>query len=224
MNRRPGALLLLPTLLGNTAPERALPADTLDLARAHDLPGRERQERARLPEGDRSSATDRQPHRDRDRARPGSEPFDQWLAPAIAGTHDVALLSEAGCPAVADPGAGLVARAHELGLRVRPLVGPSSLLLALMACGMSGQRFRFVGYLPQERQALPRRSATSSGERRRGDPAVHRDALSQRSAAAGAARARPPRHAAGGRRRPHHRRRTGPVDADLRLAGAAAGI
>jgi 16S rRNA (cytidine1402-2'-O)-methyltransferase len=55
---------------------------------------------------------------------------------------------------VADPGAGLVARAHELGLAVRPLVGPSSLLLALMASGMNGQRFRFVGYLPQDRQQL----------------------------------------------------------------------
>lgn len=74
------------------------------------------------------------------------------LAPALAG-HDVGLLSEAGMPAVADPGASLVAAAHRLGLRVLPLVGPSALLLALAASGMNGQSFAFVGYLPQEAQA-----------------------------------------------------------------------
>jgi 16S rRNA (cytidine1402-2'-O)-methyltransferase len=57
-------------------------------------------------------------------------------------------VSEAGCPAVADPGSTLVAAAHAAGLRVRPLVGPSSVLLALMASGLNGQRFRFHGYLP----------------------------------------------------------------------------
>jgi 16S rRNA (cytidine1402-2'-O)-methyltransferase len=62
--------------------------------------------------------------------------------------HDVGLLSEAGVPAVADPGSLLVARVHEAGLRVVPLVGPSSLLMALMASGLNGQHFEFVGYLP----------------------------------------------------------------------------
>jgi len=62
--------------------------------------------------------------------------------------HDVGLLSEAGVPAVADPGSLLVARVHEAGLQVVPLVGPSSLLLALMASGLNGQHFEFVGYLP----------------------------------------------------------------------------
>ena len=61
---------------------------------------------------------------------------------------DIALLSEAGCPAVADPGATLVAAAHRNGWTVRPLVGPSSIMLALMASGLDGQHFRFVGYLP----------------------------------------------------------------------------
>jgi 16S rRNA (cytidine1402-2'-O)-methyltransferase len=69
------------------------------------------------------------------------------LDPARAG-RDLGLLSEAGAPAVADPGAHLVARAHEEGIRVVPLVGPSSILLALMASGLEGQRFRFAGYLP----------------------------------------------------------------------------
>jgi 16S rRNA (cytidine1402-2'-O)-methyltransferase len=66
---------------------------------------------------------------------------------------DLGLLSDAGCPAVADPGSALVALAHAEALRVVPLVGPSSLLLALMASGLEGQRFCFHGYLPVERAA-----------------------------------------------------------------------
>ena len=62
---------------------------------------------------------------------------------------DLGLLSEAGCPAIADPGAMLVEQAHRLGARVVPLVGPSSLVMALMASGLNGQRFAFHGYLPQ---------------------------------------------------------------------------
>lgn len=62
---------------------------------------------------------------------------------------DLGLLSEAGCPAIADPGAMLVEEAHRLGARVVPLVGPSSLVMALMASGLNGQRFAFHGYLPQ---------------------------------------------------------------------------
>lgn len=64
-----------------------------------------------------------------------------------AGT-DLGLLSEAGCPAIADPGAALVAEAHRIGAQVVPLVGPSAILLALMASGLNGQRFVFNGYLP----------------------------------------------------------------------------
>ncbi len=71
------------------------------------------------------------------------------LEPLLAG-HDCGLVSEAGCPAVADPGASLVARAHGLGIPVVPLPGPSAILLALMASGLDGQSFRFAGYLPQD--------------------------------------------------------------------------
>lgn len=73
------------------------------------------------------------------------------LAPLLAG-HDCGLVSEAGCPAVADPGAALVRQAHAHGVRVVPLIGPSALLLALMASGMNGQRFAFHGYLPIDRE------------------------------------------------------------------------
>lgn len=67
------------------------------------------------------------------------------------------LLSEAGCPAIADPGAALVEAAHAAGFRVVPLVGPSSIVLALMASGLEGQRFAFCGYLPREAPARARR-------------------------------------------------------------------
>jgi 16S rRNA (cytidine1402-2'-O)-methyltransferase len=75
--------------------------------------------------------------------------FENLLAPLLAG-KDTGLLSEAGCPAIADPGAGLVRLAHQKNLRVVPLVGPSSILLALMSSGLNGQRFAFHGYLPVE--------------------------------------------------------------------------
>lgn len=89
------------------------------------------------------------------RAAPPGE-FARLLAPALAG-HDVGLLSEAGLPAVADPGAAVVAAAHGLGLQVLPLAGPSSLVLALAASGLEGQSFAFVGYLPQDAAARSQR-------------------------------------------------------------------
>lgn len=67
------------------------------------------------------------------------------------------LLSEAGCPAIADPGAKLVEAAHREGFRVVPLVGPSSIVLALMASGLEGQRFAFCGYLPREKAEREKR-------------------------------------------------------------------
>lgn len=72
---------------------------------------------------------------------------------AVLKTHDGAIISEAGMPCIADPGAKLVARAHQAGIKVQPLTGPSSLLLALAASGMNGQRFTFHGYLPRESAA-----------------------------------------------------------------------
>jgi len=71
------------------------------------------------------------------------------LAPALEG-HDVGLVSEAGMPAVADPGSSVVRAAHDLGVEVIPLTGPVSLLLALAASGLNGQNFAFAGYLPQD--------------------------------------------------------------------------
>jgi 16S rRNA (cytidine1402-2'-O)-methyltransferase len=71
------------------------------------------------------------------------------LAPALTG-QDIGLVCEAGMPAIADPGSSVVRAAHGLGLRVLPLTGPMSLVLALAASGLNGQNFAFVGYLPQD--------------------------------------------------------------------------
>ena len=91
------------------------------------------------------------------------------LAPALQG-HDVGLLSEAGMPAVADPGSSVVRAAHAMGLAVVPLAGPVSLMLALAASGLNGQHFAFVGYVPQDAAARGKRlheletQATRSGQ------------------------------------------------------------
>ena len=80
----------------------------------------------------------------------------QLLQPALQG-HDMGLASEAGMPAVADPGSSLVRAAHEAGIQVVPLSGPSSILLALAASGLNGQNFAFIGYLPQDNTAREKR-------------------------------------------------------------------
>ena len=94
--------------------------------------------------------------------------IDHLLAPLKTGT-DTGLMSDAGCPGVADPGALLVRRAHATGIPIKPLVGPSSLLLALMASGLDGQRFAFHGYLPsrepeRSRRIVEARWLTEEGE------------------------------------------------------------
>lgn len=82
-----------------------------------------------------------------------------WLTPLMDG-GEIGLVSEAGCPAVADPGAKVVAQAHAMGIRVVPWVGPSSILLSLMASGLDGQRFAFHGYAPVEPAARARQLKT----------------------------------------------------------------
>ncbi|GEP52114.1 S-adenosylmethionine-dependent methyltransferase [Flavobacterium noncentrifugens] len=76
--------------------------------------------------------------------------YNKMIQPCMEGKN-VGLMSEAGCPAIADPGAAIVKLAHEKGIQVVPLVGPSSILLAMMASGMNGQGFTFNGYLPIEK-------------------------------------------------------------------------
>jgi 16S rRNA (cytidine1402-2'-O)-methyltransferase len=143
-----GRLYLVPNLLGVTPPQAVLPERTIQIARslAHfvvETPKAARQFlKALAPDRPVRSLT----LAELNEHTPGHR-VDALLAPALAG-HDLGLLSDAGCPGVADPGAGLVAAAHRAGVRVVPLVGPCAVLLALMASGMNGQAFAFHGYLP----------------------------------------------------------------------------
>lgn len=93
----------------------------------------------------------REAHKKGDHGGKGAAVFDAkaLLAPALTG-HDMGLVSEAGMPAVADPGSSIVRAAHDAGIAVIPLVGPVSLLMTLAASGLNGQNFAFVGYLPQD--------------------------------------------------------------------------
>ncbi len=94
--------------------------------------------------------------------------FALLLEPVLAG-RSAGVLSEAGCPAVADPGAGLVELAHSLGIRIVPHIGPSALTLALMAAGFNGQRFTCHGYLPVNADACRARLAVLERESRQRD-------------------------------------------------------
>ncbi|MFH1869125.1 MAG: SAM-dependent methyltransferase [Pseudomonadota bacterium] len=159
-----GTLWLLPVALGDTPWENCLPAATRDAAcrLTHFVAENAKTARAELkrighPLPLRELTIEQLPE------VPTTADIERLLAPLITG-QDMGLMSEAGCPAVADPGALLVRRAHELGLTVRPLVGPSSLLLGLMASGLDGQRFAFHGYLPAREPERSRRIVELEGE------------------------------------------------------------
>jgi 16S rRNA (cytidine1402-2'-O)-methyltransferase len=143
-----GRLYLVPNLLGAVAPEAVLPARTIAVARslAHYAVENAKPARAFL-----KALAPEAPLREIRIVELGDSPSaarcGELLAPARSG-FDVGLLSDAGCPGVADPGALLVAQAHREAITVLPLVGPSAILLALMASGMNGQAFAFHGYLP----------------------------------------------------------------------------
>jgi len=154
-----GTLWLLPVALGDTPWEQCLPAVTRETAcrLTHFVAENAKTARAELkrlghPLPLRDLAIEQLPE------APKAADVERLLAPLREG-HDLGLMSEAGCPAVADPGALLVRRAHELEIAVKPLVGPSSLLLALMASGLDGQRFAFHGYLPAREPERSRRIA-----------------------------------------------------------------
>lgn len=145
-----GSLYLVPNLLGAVPPQAVLPERTLAVARSltHWIVETAKPARAFLKSLDLPRPIAELALREIGDAPEGAY-LTTLLAPAREG-HDVGLLSDAGCPAVADPGALVVAAAHAARIRVVPLVGPSSLLLALMASGMNGQRFAFHGYLPAD--------------------------------------------------------------------------
>lgn len=141
-------LYLIPVPLGPVSPEACLPPDTLAVARRleHFVVERAKTARAHLKAMAHPLPLQQIDIQELNEHTPAAAIAD-LLAPLHAG-HDLGLLSEAGCPAVADPGANLVRAAHAAGISVVPLIGPSSILLALMASGLGGQRFAFHGYLP----------------------------------------------------------------------------
>jgi 16S rRNA (cytidine1402-2'-O)-methyltransferase len=145
-----GTLFLLPTPLADGTATEVLPAATLATARRIDLFFAENAKSARAF---LKSAGHPRPLQELQIVEIGHRPdraaIDGWMQPVRSG-RDAAIVSEAGCPGIADPGADIVAHAHRLGVPVVPLVGPSSILLALMGSGLNGQAFRFLGYLPQD--------------------------------------------------------------------------
>jgi 16S rRNA (cytidine1402-2'-O)-methyltransferase len=146
-----GTLYLIPVALGEATPWSAfLPAQAQAIAAGlrRFVVETARAARAHLKQLDYPHPLRETDIRELPADGPGAAAaLDALLAPALAG-EDIGLMSDAGCPAVADPGARLVARAHALGIRVAPLVGPSSILLGLMGSGLNGQSFAFHGYLP----------------------------------------------------------------------------
>ena len=165
-----GKLFLIPVTLGKSTNSSVLPDGVMECARllTHFIAENAKSARAFLKSLP-SSIPLQQLHICELNEHTGTEELSGSLTPLLSGT-DVGLISEAGCPAVADPGANLVALAHELGITVVPLVGPSSILLALMASGLSGQNFAFHGYLPakedQRRKRILELERDSRKERR----------------------------------------------------------
>ena len=166
-SERSATLYLVPSTLGEVAPEAVIPLPVLERVRAlrHFVAENEKSARAFLKSIGvdvplRELAIQRLDHN-----TPASR-LPELFAPLACG-QDAGLVSEAGMPAVADPGAALVRLAHERGVRVVPLVGPSSILLALAASGLEGQRFAFHGYLPVEESKLAAALKALESESRR---------------------------------------------------------
>ena len=151
------ALYLIPVTLSDVPLSQVLPAANIEVVRgiSHFIVENVRTARRFLKRCDRDIDIDQLTFYELNRH---TDPKDiaSYLAPLEAG-QPMGVISEAGCPAIADPGADVVAIAQRRGLTVVPLVGPSSILMGLMASGFNGQSFAFVGYLPIEASARARR-------------------------------------------------------------------
>ena len=153
MKEKTSCIYLIPVTLGDYDPERVLPAYNLEVIKSlsHFVVENLRSARRFLKRCDRSIVIDDLTFAElNEHTKP--EQVAELLRPAEEG-NDIGVISEAGCPAVADPGADLVAIAQRKGFRVVPLVGPSSILMSLMGSGFNGQNFAFNGYLPVDQQA-----------------------------------------------------------------------
>ncbi|MBQ8051807.1 MAG: SAM-dependent methyltransferase [Bacteroidaceae bacterium] len=151
------ALYLIPCTLGDTPPEQVLPPYNIELIRQirHFIVEEVRTARRFLRRVDREFPIDDSTFYEMGKHSDESR-FLSYLKPIAQGLP-VGVISEAGCPAVADPGADVVAIAQHRGIRVVPLVGPNSMILAVMASGLNGQSFAFNGYLPIDEGERARR-------------------------------------------------------------------
>jgi len=153
INQKTGTLYFIPVTLGEDNINKVLPAEVVSIAQQLDefIVENEKTARHFL-----STIKHSKPIREL-LLKPLNEHTSDKELPALLNSlmagKDVGLMSEAGCPGIADPGAKLAALAHQKGIRVAPLVGPSSILLSLMASGLNGQRFTFLGYLPSDKAA-----------------------------------------------------------------------
>ena len=151
--QKPGKLYLLPSTLGDTSIPRVIPSYNLEiiLPIRHFYVESEKSARQFLRKsGFKTDFAEVELILLNEHSIAAQSDLSDFLKPLLEG-HDAAIISDAGCPAVADPGAEIVRLAHRKNIKVIPLVGPSSILLALMASGMNGQGFTFLGYLPKEK-------------------------------------------------------------------------
>lgn len=163
MNNAKGKLYLIPTRLGDNAPLEVLPISIKRIIENVDYYIVENEKTARRFIKKISSGKSQTSLKINILNKFTEETeLPDYLNPCLEGKN-VGLLSEAGCPAIADPGAEIVKIAHQKEIQVVPLVGPSSILLALMSSGMNGQSFAFNGYLPIEKSE--RKSALKQLER-----------------------------------------------------------
>ncbi|MEP1487298.1 MAG: SAM-dependent methyltransferase [Algibacter sp.] len=148
MNTEKGKLYLIPTTLGDNEPLEVLPMSVKKIIELTDTYIVENEKTARRFIkricSSKAQSTLEMFHLNK---FTNSSMLPEFLEPCLRGIN-VGLLSEAGCPGVADPGADIVKLAHEKDIKVIPLVGPSSILMAMMSSGMNGQSFSFNGYLP----------------------------------------------------------------------------
>jgi 16S rRNA (cytidine1402-2'-O)-methyltransferase len=144
----PGKLYLIPSLLGDSAPEEVLPQAVFEIIKRIDCYIAEdiRTARRFLKKAVTKVEIDNLRFFELNKYTP-DEDLAGYLQPAVAG-KDMGLLSDAGAPCIADPGSKITMLAHRTGIPVVPLVGPTSIMLALMASGLNGQFFTFHGYLP----------------------------------------------------------------------------
>lgn len=164
-----GKLYLIPSTLGDNDPREVLPApvfEVLPSIRTYVVEEVRTARRFLSAAGLKGHIEELEFHTLNEHTMPGEV---EAMAALFDGDRSVGLISEAGLPAVADPGAALVALAHRIGVEVVPFVGPSSLMLALMGSGLDGQSFAFCGYLPaktEERRAAIRSVEKTSAAKR----------------------------------------------------------